>query len=265
MRIVTINGESKVCKTTVGDIVAGRIGGQTADAGQFFRGLTVDVFDAMGDERVIAPNPRLDDAIRTVITSGRAFEFRDRGDLYRPAVEGMVTVVSSRPGVQQAGLEWYGRTIETAVATGVGALVLNGRNPNERMHDALVRTAQAVDLSLLVDCDPGEAARRVLAHKARKADLPPPAPDEIAAMRDKITARSDLDRARDEFPFEVPDKVVVYEAGTTDPHYAVERAREAGSAIAPAEIYFDTTELDLNAMTHHAELLADAVMEQAAV
>jgi cytidylate kinase len=263
MRIITINGESKVCKTTVGEIIAERMGGATADAGQFFRGLTVDTFVELGVEAVMGPNPQLDAAVRRAIASGRAFELSDRGDLYRPTVEKMVSVVSKRPGAQQSGLEWYGRTLDNALASHVGALVLNGRNPNERLRDPLIRTAQAVDLSLLVDCDPSVAAERVLTHKARKQGLAQPTKAEIDSMRNEIVFRRELDRGRDDFPFEFPGTLVHYEPGTTDPHYAVARALETGSAVTPTEIYFDTTHLDFETMTEHADLLADAAMAQA--
>jgi cytidylate kinase len=260
MRIITIDGESKVCKTTVGDVIAAHVDGTTADAGSFFRGLTHDALGEMGLKAFVpGPTPMLDRAIQQVIASGTAFELRDRGDLHRPAIEGLVTVVSSRPGVQAAGRQWYEQTAGNALDSGVETLVMNGRNPNQQLADYIHRNDLHVDLSLLVDCDPEVAARRVFMSKGEFD----PHPDAVRDSTAKIIARRQLDRNRDDTPFVWPEQFVVYEPGVSDPHDVVEHAAWRSSDLAvPQHIYFDTTHLDMETMTQHAHLLADAALVQ---
>jgi cytidylate kinase len=264
-RIVAGDGESKACKSTTCGAIAVHIGGESADAGQFFRGLTSDALDDMGVQSLPAPERhlhRLDHAVGRVLRSGVAFELRDRGDLYRPGVEDLVSVVAARPGVQDAGVQWYERTVESALESGVGALAINGRNPTDRMAEVIRRHGLKVDLNLLIHCDVDVAARRVLMGKK----IFEPSDDLLYETAAKIEGRRHKDRSRpkEDYPFIQPDQLVVYEPGVSDPHDIVERAawRSLDPAV-PQHILFDTTHLDLATMTEHATLLADAAMAQA--
>lgn len=261
MSVLAIDGESKTCKTSVTADIASHLSHLTVvtgDAGRFFRTLDHDAQVEMGTEDIGAPPYReLDAAIRRVIASGTAFDpALDRGDLERPAIANTVAIVAQRPGVQAAGIQWYESTFLKARENGVDALVINGRNPVDRLERILTASEQSVALSMLVYCEPQEAARRVLFSEG----VTDPQSTQILDQQVRIMRRREVDRNRPrrDFPYQDPDRVVIFDHGAC-PYELVDRSRKY-SPDRPIPILFDTTEMNREEMRGYAQSLAAAAL-----
>lgn len=262
MHVIALDGESKTCTSSVMSDVSTHLSQTmhvvTGDAGRFFRTLDHDAQVAMGvDGDIGPPYDRIDEAIGRVIANRTAFDPTiDRGDLERPAIADTVSIVAKRPGVQQAGIQWYESTYTHAEASGAEVFVVNGRNPLDRLRPALSARGQAVALSLLVYCDPEIAARRVL----HSNEIFAPTAAEIAAQQAKIEARRAEDRSRlpEDFPYQDPPQVVMFDPDVSP--YDLIAMSQLGGALRPYPIFFDTSEMDRAAMRTHAQSLADAAL-----
>jgi hypothetical protein len=137
---------------------------------------------------------------------------------------------------------WFERTVAASVTDDADVIVINGRDPRQRLQGWLTRNRLRPALDMLVQCDVGEAARRV----AGGADA--------ATVRDQaelIEKRRQDDREREIFPFEgAAGAMVSFEPSVYggDLDWAAEQAALSAWAAEgdrPSTVVMDTTCLSL--------------------
>jgi cytidylate kinase len=217
LRAIYIDGETKTGKGAAGLAIADALRADGLKvyydiAGDFFRRYVAVVRQYLQlDEAAALPlGPVLEEAATKVYEWRKPFEKDlDLGDLQRQAISDSVAVLSKLPVVQQAGAEWYLRSAVAASEAGADVLVLDGRNPRQRVSEVTAVNGPQVPtvLDLYMTCTPEEAARRVLLTRGITA----PTAEELKERTDAVIARRQEDRNRAEVPFTPPTASVLFD------------------------------------------------------
>ncbi|MGQ9467156.1 MAG: (d)CMP kinase [Anaerolineae bacterium] len=203
---ITIDGPVASGKSTVGHLLAQRLGYLYLDTGAMYRAVTWMMLSRGIPEEDEAAATALAESLRIDVRpptadDGRQYTVLADGEdvtweVRRPEVDAHVSIVSAYPGVrramvaQQRRIAAAGRVV--MVGRDIGSVVL----PN-------------ADLKLYLDASPQERARRRwLERRARGESVPY---EEVLAM---ILRRDEIDSHRAVSPLRVPDGAVVID--TTD-------------------------------------------------
>lgn len=168
--IMLINGESKCGKTTAGDAItrwaeAHQLRASHADAGLFFRTITARALDTLGivKPNIPLPDDELCDVLAKVVSDESIFSPANAcKNPESPLVARNVSTVAQSRLAQDAGLIWFERTVEASMADEMDVVVVNGRDPRQRLQKWLTKKGFRPALDLLVQCDSYEAARRIV-------------------------------------------------------------------------------------------------------
>lgn len=185
MRVITLDGPSKVGKTCAGKHLAAELQ-QSMQApirfdsiGDFFRRMTVGIIEAVGP----APEePEMLDQLAKVIDTDMAFDNgRTWPDLHSKEVDDLVSTVGVTPLAQTTKRTWSERATAIARSEQVGLWVVDGRNPRRTLQDELRRPNTHLVLDLFVHCDVEPAALRAgvpleQLERRRRQDLSGPDP-----------------------------------------------------------------------------------------
>lgn len=229
-------------KTTIGKVATSVLQEHglkvvTKDAGSFFRVVTKATLGELAATPVHELSEgQLDETSRKVIETGLAFDVeRTWHGLHEPEIDHMVGKVSRAPHVQAAGVEWWDITADGATQAGADALVLDGRNPRDRLTPWLTKNESGIALELFCECDPAIAAERTLIGNGA-TDLTDSA---LVAMEQSIVDRRRVDSARPSLPYRRPATFVDHHPDLT----AEELVRQAwsdGKPDFPLPIRLDT-------------------------
>ncbi len=250
--LLTVDGESKTAKTTATDAICTALKNHgwrvyEADAGSFFRRMTVCALETLGfdDLNIEDPNIATQDlytALKRIIGADAAFTDRDWPNLQSNLVERYVSVVGNATMAQNAKEVWFDKITKDAVARKSDILVINSRNPRERL-----RKWQSPVLDMLVYCEPGEAARRILFARG----IEKPSNKQLAAQTADVERRRFLDRNRDKYVYVDPRHVIAYEDTTAggveqivEQSWSLDSVHDAAEDL-PATIRLDTTRINL--------------------
>ena len=208
--LITVDGEAKTAKTTAGSAISYALREQgmnvfEADAGAFFRRLTVGALELLGFRdltgiEVLADISETDlhRILPEVIEKDLAYEKREWGGLIKfKIVEKYVSVIGKTIDSQNAMDDWYGRMLQAATQDPYDVLVINARNPRER----LLNSAIPVPDLPLVYCKPREAARRILFARGNKN----PTPLQLNVQETDVVTRRTSDRERSHYPYVEPE------------------------------------------------------------
>lgn len=265
---MTVDGEAKTAKTTAGKAIFGALQSHglsvyEADAGAFFRLLTICVLELLGyqnldeDARPI-PDEELNSGLPKVIAGDLAYTKREWPSLQSVLVEKYVSVIGNTTLAQDAMDHWYKKTLDAATAGSYDALVINARNPRSRLQQWDTPT-----LDLSVYCDPEEAARRILKAKG----VASPSDEQLKTMTEDVKRRRYLDRHKDKYPYVEPKNVLSYDGTDVNPAEAVvakswdERSAGSGREDLPVTIRLDTTHISLDNTQAIVAALAIAAYE----
>ncbi|MCS7179247.1 MAG: (d)CMP kinase [Anaerolineae bacterium] len=198
---ITIDGPVASGKSTIGYLLARRLGYLYLDTGAMYRAVTWVALSrgiSVEDEAAVTAlaealcidviPPTADDGRQyTVLADGEDITW----DIRRPEVDGTVSVVAAYPGVREAMVAQQ-RRIAAA-----GRVVMVGR-------DIGTVVLPEADLKLYLDATPQERARRRwLERRARGEDV---AYEEVLAM---MLQRDRIDSQRAIAPLRVPEGAVV--------------------------------------------------------
>lgn len=203
---ITIDGPVASGKSTVGHLLARKLGYLYLDTGAMYRAVTWAALCRgvpVEDEAAVTALARSlhIDVVPPTADDGRQYTVLADGEdvtweVRRPEVDATVSVVSAYPGVRQAMVAQQRR-----IAAG-GRVVMVGRD----IGSVVLPDA---DLKLYLDASPEERARRRwLERRARGEDV---SYEEVLAM---MLRRDEIDRHRAVSPLRVPDGAVVID--TTD-------------------------------------------------
>jgi len=199
--IITIDGPVASGKSTIGYLLAQKLGYLYLDTGAMYRAVTWAALTRgvpVEDERAVTAlaeglhiditRPTVDDGRQyTVLADGEDVTW----DIRRPEVDASVSVVSAYPGVRRAMVA-HQRRIAAA-----GRVIMVGRD----IGSVVLPDA---DLKLYLDATPQERARRRwLERQARGESV---AYEEVLAM---MLRRDEIDSHRAVSPLRVPDGAVV--------------------------------------------------------
>jgi hypothetical protein len=250
--LVTVEGEAKTAKTTGGFAITQALHGvgykvYEADAGAFFRRLTICALEFLGyqdldsDTREIT-SEELCARLVEVVENSAAFADREWPSLQSLLVERYVSVIGNSTKAQDAMDDWYGKVLSIAQNGEYDVLVINARNPRDRLRGLLSPT-----LDLVVYCEPGEAARRILFARG----ITEPTGEQLSAQTADVERRRHLDRNRDKYPYVDPKHIVEYTDMTPESaglfirqSWSAEYTNSAAGEL-PATIRLDTTHIDL--------------------
>jgi len=258
---VSIDGGAKTGKSTVGDAIARAITQyrkvKVADAGAFYRRVTVGVFGEFGNDiSSLADDLALDHAIQVTLRKGTAFDDSyPWGDLERPEVGDWVSIVGRRSSVQQEAMRWYEQIVMQA-AESVDVLVINARNPVSHLKKWLDNRTLHLSLELYTDCDPKVAAyRKLTGHGVSN-----PSAKQIKLETEAIIARRKGDLTRPTDTFVLPTTWVSFNLGD-DPAKTVEQWRAINFAGGYSPIRFDTSDMPKLDMEQAVEGLVLAALD----
>jgi cytidylate kinase len=243
---VYIDGETKTGKGAASRAVADAL--QAAGyavyydvAGNFYRRFVALVRRELNlDEAAALPEgDALEHVAERLYSSGIIFEIHDDlGDLQRPAISNSVSILGTLPLAQRAGQEWFGRAAQQALSTGADVLVLDGRNPRDRIRQAEVPVRTVLDLYMR--CEPEEAARRALRTQA----IEDPSSDQLEHERLNVIERREQDRNRPNTPFIVPSVYVMFAPHDMTALQAINQSwQRHGNNELPLTITLDNTHL----------------------
>ncbi|HET9174282.1 MAG TPA: (d)CMP kinase [Candidatus Saccharimonadales bacterium] len=260
---VYVDGETKTGKGAAGHAIADALRQEGLAvyydvAGDFFRRFVALVRLDLGlqEEDELPEGAELEAAAERVYNSREPFAQRDDlGDLQRPAISHSVAVLGKLPLVQKAGGEWWAMTMRLAVAAKAEVVVLDGRNPRSRVQDQVADTGiqPVTALELFMTCEPEVAARRALLAKGVLS----PVPNQLAEETRYVITRRELDRQRDENPFQLPEHSVAYDPATSTPQAIIDRSWSSkNSTELPITITLDNTHLAMTDMLHAVTQLA---------
>ncbi len=269
--LITVDGEAKTAKTTAGDAISSALrelgmNVYEADAGAFFRRLTVGSLELLGYSNLTliddVPQISADDlhkVLPTVIADDLAYDKRDDWDglLKCKIVEKYVSVVGKTDESQHAMDDWYGRMLQEATEGSFDVLVINARNPRDRL-----RKWATPMLDLLVYCEPREAARRILSARGNKH----PSDDDLDMQMTDVIARRTSDRERGSYPYQDPETSINYVDTTTGSVDSIIGASWSLDSIdmkasEPTTVRLDTTEINLKQTRDIVAALALAALE----
>ena len=246
---VYVDGESKTGKGAAGESIAQTLTDRGEAvyydvAGDFYRRYTAMVRRELGLDEAdeLESGEALDTAAQNLYQSGRAFE-RDPelGDLQRPAISDSVATLAKLAVAQAAGAEWFMRSLQAAADQGASVIVLDGRNPRDRVNDELPQLpniAVRIALDLYMTCDPGEAGRRVLVSRG----VAEPTRAQIDAESSIVATRREQDRRRSDRPFVEPSESVSFWPAHQSAHEVIDHTWQTelfGSL--PATVTLDNT------------------------
>lgn len=266
---VYVDGETKTGKGAAGKAMAEALkaAGHVVYydvAGDFYRRYVAWVRIALGlGETDKLPAGRvLEEAARETYESGRAFEQSESlGDLQRPIISKSVSVLAELPLVQRAGIEWWGKTLELAEKAGAGVVVLDGRNPRQKVAEALetVTVPLKVALDLFMTCDPAVAGRRILLSRGVKE----PDPMQLQAATGEVVKRREQDRDRPVHPFIIPPRSITYNPASMTPAGVIERSWDQNEGPdLPVPVKLDNSDLEMHVMLSAvSELAVEAVRQ----
>lgn len=266
---VYVDGETKTGKGAAGQAIADALRNEGLDvyydvAGNFFRRYVAIVRQqlGLGETASLPDGPRLEAAARRVYASRQPFRSDDTlGDLQRPAISESVAILGKLPLVQHAGSEWWAMTLRLANEAGAEVVVLDGRNPRNRVRDQTAETGirPLTALELFMTCEPEVAARRSLLAKG----ILSPTPEQLAAETGYVVKRRDDDRHRAEKPFQLPAASVSFDITAMSPAQAVAAAwQDHGSVELPVTITLNNTHLAMTDMLAAVTQLAGAAIDK---
>ncbi|HSX36498.1 MAG TPA: (d)CMP kinase [Patescibacteria group bacterium] len=262
---VCVDGETKTGKGAAGKAIAAALKDKGLRvyydvAGDFFRRYVALVRLQLGLEEsdILPTGDVLESAAKAVLASRKPFEKNEElGDLQRPAISQSVAILSELPLVQQAGAEWWAITLQLATEAGADAVVLDGRNPRNRVSDASAKTGIDVQiiLDLFMTCESVEAARRTLKLEGNAS----PTAEQLETATKKVDQRRGKDRQRSEQPFLLP----VYTINYDPEHLAADEAILRSWQHANAKVELPTAIKIDN--THFGELEMLAAVKELAI
>lgn len=188
--VLAIDGPGGAGKSTVADLVAGRLGMRRLDTGALYRAVAAEVLrtatdpadapacDAIAETATVT----LDVDAGTVLVNGRDVTAEIRG----PAVTAAVPVVSAHPGVRRAMVAQQRRT------AGGAAWVVEGRDIGTVVFPDAV-------LKVFLTASPAERARR------RAAEF---GETDLDRVESEIRRRDLVDSTRPESPLRAADDAV---------------------------------------------------------
>lgn len=178
----------------------------------------------------------------------------DFGDLEHPRIGNSVSVLGELTTAQMAAEIWWAKTAEGARNSGADILVLNGRNPRQRLSGIDMDLA----LELVVECDVEEAGRREAFKKAKRQGLEAPSLDMIRLEVQGIADRRRRDRNREDNPYAAPAFMLPFILGESSAQMIVDTSWTSGCTRfeLPHPIGFDNTTMPMEDMKASAAQLA---------
>jgi cytidylate kinase len=263
---IYIDGETKTGKGAAGLAIAETLrhaGYQVYYdvGGDFYRRYVAIVRQELQlDEASPLPTgSQLEEAAADVYASRKPFRNdAELGDLQRPAISQSVAVLSQLALVQQAGAEWCLESVHAAIDSGADVMVLDGRNPRQRIDEVTANGPQVTTvLDLYMTCSPEQAARRVLFSRGRTEF----SPEELEEQVDAVVRRRQQDRDRTEVPFVPPVASVIFTPGRAPAAAAIAHSWQPQNGHdLPLSIMLDNTYLDKPAMLAAVSELALAAL-----
>lgn len=265
---VYVDGETKTGKGAAGKAMAAALqaAGYTVYydiAGDFYRRYVAWVRIALGlnETDKLLTGPVLEASARKVYESGQAFERSEAlGDLQRPAISKSVSVLAELPLVQQAGIDWWGMTLELANQAGAEVVVLDGRNPRQKVAEAIktVDVPVRVMLDLFMTCNAEVAGLRVL----RSRGLQEPNPEQLKTAAEEVEKRRTRDRNRPVHPFIIPPETIAYDLASMTARQVIELSWGKHMGIdLPVAIKLDNSHLAMDDMLSAVSGLAVAATD----
>jgi hypothetical protein len=266
MRSVLLDGESKVGKTSVSNAIASNLSSdyrvEVADAGAFFRRMTVGVFDWLEVQSAVGvPAAEVDEALAKILAEGIPYDNNyPFGDLERKEVGDFVSNIGRRALSQRAAEEWFAVTAERARAADTEVLVMNARNPRARLAGIDV----GVCLELIVKCDPEIAGYRA----AVGLGFANPTEAQVKAQTAKVIERRTLDRTRlpEDNPYLDPPFELPFTLGASPSQRVIEvswvplPACSSIESSLPHPIEFDTSRMQIDEMRLGVQALARSAL-----
>ncbi|HEY4161174.1 MAG TPA: hypothetical protein VGM08_03870 [Candidatus Saccharimonadales bacterium] len=266
---ILVKGASKTMKSSAAKAAA--VGLQeygisvaVNDAGAFFRRNTVatlELIDAAGIED--PTDADLHAASRDAIAANAAFDNeRKWPDLHTPRIELYTGRINVARHVKAAAETWWDRTYETARAQGVEALVLDGRNPRDRLQAKMSEYSIGPVMELLCECEPGVAATRTLRGRGQDTG------DKVLWERERasIIARrnQDANRPSEAHPFRLPTNWVDFMPGS-DPDKIMADAVSHSADEYPISVRMDMALFERESMSQGVAALAVAAWDMVAL
>ena len=264
---VYIDGETKTGKGAASQAIAESLENKGLNvyydvAGDFFRRYVALVRQELGlrETDALPIGEPLQHAAETVYEGRQAFERNESlGDLQRQSISESVSILGELAIAQRAGGEWWVMSTQRAVAAGADVIVLDGRNPRDRMHkqEAITGIKVPVVLDLFMTCEPGEAGRRELV----KEGIDNPTADQLHAATEHVIGRRDRDRKRTELPFVAPTLSVLYVPGQSSVADTIKSSwHDHDGAELPVTITLDNTHIPKPDMLAAVTELADTAI-----
>jgi cytidylate kinase len=265
---IYIDGETKTGKGAAGLAIADGLRAEGYRvyydiAGEFFRRYVALVRQELQlDETADLPSGvELEKAAAKVYESRRPFQKDlELGDLQRKSISESVAVLSKLPLVQKAGAEWYLQSAISAREQAADVLVLDGRNPRQRVSEVTAAKGPKVItvLDLYMTCAAEEAARRILLARGNSA------PDEaqLGAQTAAVVRRREDDRHRTEVPFTAPVASITFVPGEISAQDIIEQSWQPQDGHeAPVSIMLDNTHISKPDMLAAVASLAQAALK----
>lgn len=265
-RVVTIDGPSVSSKSSVLKVVHAELAVvadvQCEVAGDFFRGITAEIYEQVGDDigRVTCDPQALDALIECALSGEDVYRPRSASELDSSVVDAHVSRIGRRDITQYAVQDWYDAKVNQAKLSERSFLILDGRNPRERIKSHIEDGSVISALDLLLNCSVSVAAKRALIRASRHSDVPvDSSPEAVAQKEIEITERREMDATRKIFPYEPP----MYYLDFCYPQQADGLvAKSWGNATKglPTTIRLDTTDLTLEEQSDKVrELVGSAI------
>lgn len=269
LEVITLDGPAGCGKTTNSRAASealtdlGNVGLESA--GRCFRSITASVQEEFGPDADMYADPqKLDECIETVLELPQTFDASYWDNLDSPAVEGLVSVVGSRPIAQTAGERWYTLVTQAAIDKGLDLLVIEGRNPRDRIQSFIDEGKVISALDLMILCDPRIAAARVYRRAHPEVHDASEIPEDILDdMTIKLVLRRNRDLMREVNPFRHPTYSLTFQQGRDLAEGITDRARyHAASSRLPLTINFDTSHMKLEPMKDAVRALARSAVRK---
>lgn len=260
--LFTIDGQSVCSKSSVLKVVYSELSGvadvQCEVAGDFFRGVTVGIYAEVGDDigRVSNEPQTLDELIERVLNGSDAKRPKSANELNAAVIDAHVSRIGERDITQYAIQEWYDTKVKEAQAAGKDYLILDGRNPRERIKRHIEAGSAVSALDLLLYCSVSIAAERALLRASHHAKNPLPiTPQSIEAKTKEIVERREIDARRKVFPYSEPQSYINYRTCDLGDGLVAKSWGNAKNGV-PLTIRMDTTNLSLE---HQSQKVRDLV------
>ncbi len=254
-RVITVDGPSVSSKSSVLKVIESQLGVsydvQCNIAGDFFRGITAGIYKHVGKKisAVAANANQRDQWIERILEEEDVNHPHRIGLLNTTTIDAHVSKIGASDVSQSAIQEWYNAKAEQAVAAKKDFLILDGRNPRNRIQAHIDRGSLISALDLLLYCKVPVAASRALIRAARHDGQPEPYTfddDVLAAKEAEIIERRQIDRDRKVFPYKEPDCVVNYRKNVDIGSGLVHRSHGNAVNDVPMTLRVETTDLSLS-------------------